>query len=170
MNQKTKIIISLLSFTIVGLSILLIIVTKNYIRTCNIIGIHNKLVEETAMEIQRENDIKEDKKKNINLVTLTLENITPLGATLIITDNNENPYNWIEGYAIKKKDGENYIDIANTNKYNMNKIELNLDNQYRQVINWEETYGKLEKGIYIIEKTIITTNSVIDFRSKEFEI
>ncbi len=80
--------------------------------------------------------------------------LTKTTATILITDNNEDPYSYGEWYRIDKKvNGEwKELDTINGNSVpeialpmlEYGKVERNLD--------WSEIYGQLDKGEYRIVK------------------
>lgn len=170
MNKTAKIIISFLVLTIIELIVLLTMLTIRHLNICKIAGAELKSVELHAEEIWRKDRIEEDNKKDIQLVKLSLENVTANGATIIIKDNNEKTFNWTENYKIKKKINDEYIDLDGKSDFDLTEITLDQNGEYKQVIDWTDRYGVLEKGVYVIEKTVITTNSAVDFMTEEFEI
>lgn len=170
MDKKSKYIIILLIYTIILLSILLIKVTYTYLNSCKIIGYSLSITQLEYEKISRKNAIQKESELNAELVKLTVEDITNKGVTLIIKDGNKEPYNWTETYILKKKINNEYIELEGDNNFDLTKITLNQNGEYKQVINWKDTYGELEPGIYVIEKIIITTNSTINFMTEEFKI
>ena len=113
--------------------------------------------------------------ENINSQNKSIENvkiqikentISPYGLTIIITDNNKEHYGWGENYAIQEKVNGEWKKLNVTIDFNSNAYILDSNNQLTQNINWENSYGKLPKGIYRIEKEADGDL----FYSNEFEI
>ena len=91
---------------------------------------------------------------------------------ILITDNNEDKYGWGEPFSIQENVNGEWKDLD----YVSDKVgwiaiayTLNENNQRIQKVDIEEYYGKLDKGIYRVVKTIYD-NGNIDLYSDEFEI
>ena len=91
---------------------------------------------------------------------------------ILITDNNEDKYGWGEPFSIQENVNGEWKDLD----YISDKVgwiaiayTLNENNQRIQKVDIEEYYGKLDKGIYRVVKTIYD-NGNIDLYSDEFEI
>ena len=91
---------------------------------------------------------------------------------ILITDNNEDKYGWGEPFSIQENVNGEWKDLD----YISDKVSwiaiaytLNENNQRIQKVDIEEYYGKLDKGIYRVVKTIYD-NGNIDLYSDEFEI
>ena len=92
--------------------------------------------------------------KNIENVQIEIEEntITSSGLTIIITDKNEEPYGWGENYGIEEKVNGEWKKLKANIDFNSKAYILDENHQMRQNINWVNSYGKLQKGIYRIEK------------------
>lgn len=98
--------------------------------------------------------------------------ITTTSVSIIITDNNENPYVWGVNFRMQKKvDGEWYDlkYITDTVAFIEIACRVNTNNQLNQKINWAKYYGELSKGVYRVVKPIYD-NGDIYFYSNEFVI
>lgn len=91
---------------------------------------------------------------------------------ILITDNNEDKYGWGEPFSIQENVNGEWKDLD----YISDKVgwiaiayTLNENNQRIQKVDIEEYYGKLDKGIYRVVKTIYD-NGNIDLYSDAFEI
>lgn len=170
MDKNSKVIIFCLIIIIVVISTLYVLLAIRYINASELAGKYLKSVELTAKEIARKDKIEEDNKKDINLVFLGTENVNSKGITIIIKDLNEIAFDWTEDYKLMKKVNNEYIEVEGDYTYDFAEITLDSNREYKQVIDWTDRYGELEKGTYIIEKMIITGNSTVEFRTEEFEI
>ena len=105
MNKTAKFVIVFLIFVIIALSVLLRQVIVGYLNLCKIAGMSVSITNHEYEQIVRKKNAEADNKKDINLVSLRLEDVTDTGATIVITDKNEsdNKFNWNENYVIKKK-------------------------------------------------------------------
>ena len=103
-------------------------------------------------------------------MSLNVENVTKTSAILVIADGNNPSFNWTENYIIKKKINNEYIELEGKCDFDLTEIILGQNGEYKQVIDWNDTYGELDKGYYVIEKMVITANSTISFMTEEFEI
>lgn len=91
---------------------------------------------------------------------------------ILITDNNEDKYGWGVAFSIQEKvNGEwKYLDyISDEVAWIAIAYNLNENNQLVQKVDIEKYYGKLNKGIYRVAKTIYD-NGNVDIYSDEFEI
>lgn len=91
---------------------------------------------------------------------------------ILITDNNEDKYGWGEPFSIQENVNGEWKDLDYiSDKVGWTAIAyiLNENNQRIQKVDIEEYYGKLDKGIYRVVKTIYD-NGNIDLYSDEFEI
>lgn len=98
--------------------------------------------------------IPSEMKDNI-VMTIEENSLTPISATIIIIDNNNESHWYANDYKIQKNqngkwnDIYEYIDICEISK------SVNEDKILRQNINWEKKYGKLKSGHYRIVKTVV---------------
>ena len=91
----------------------------------------------------------------IENVSYKISNISQIGATLIIKDNNKNPYTYGEWYKIEKNINGDWQEMKTIiDNYGFNEIAYlpNENNEVEFIINWEKLYGKLENGSYRILK------------------
>ncbi len=172
MNKTAKFVIVFLIFVIIALSILLGMVTVRYLNVCEIAGDYLNSVRLKAEALGKQDRLDEEAKLDIELVKLSVENVTDISATIVITDNNEHPnkFNWNENYVIKKKEGNEFVELETNHGFILTEIYIGESNEYRQEVDWSTKYGNLEKGKYIIEKMVIQTNSTVSFVTEEFEI
>ena len=120
--------------------------------------------------------IEETVNHNPENVTIEIDNDTVKSESLsiIITDNNVNPYGWGMDFKIQKKTNENWEDL----NYISDDIvwidiiyELNESNQWTQKLDIETYYGTLSNGIYRIVKPVIDYDgNYVNIYSNEFEI
>lgn len=105
-----------------------------------------------------------------NISFKIIENtLTSSGASFLITDNNEDKYGYGADYKlqIKKNNQWTYLEPHEPLNFIAIAYNLNKDNQLKQDINWSKFYGKLQPGIYRIEKALTYDESLY---SDEFEI
>lgn len=106
-------------------------------------------------------------------IEVNKDTLTPNGATITITDNNEYPYTYREDFYIKsKQDNGDFKDLELLTNVDFNQTPYKLDenNQIKQTLDWSKLYGTLAKGTYKIVKYVYTANSEIYFESNEFII
>ncbi len=99
---------------------------------------------------------KSDIKISQNDVTMTIKDgtLTNSGATLILTNNSDKNFQYGNPYEIEiKKDGEWHKINVELN-FTMPAFQLSARENKEIEINWENGYGKLEKGTYRIIKGI----------------
>lgn len=83
--------------------------------------------------------------------------LTKTGVTIIITDDNEKPYEYSQWFMIEKKQKDEWIPLKPIDK---NHIDYNLALIYREnknleyEIDWTKLYGKLKKGNYRLIKRV----------------
>ena len=88
-------------------------------------------------------------------VTMSLNDVTPTGATVVIQDSNPEPFVYGEWYVIEQqKDGVWYEVKTKITDYGFNEIGWLTDEQGQLTMNvdWEWLYGKLPAGQYRILK------------------
>ena len=91
---------------------------------------------------------------------------------ILITDNNEDKYGWGVAFSIQEKENGEWRDleyISDEVAWIAIAYNLNENNQLVQKVDIEKYYGKLDKGIYRVVKTIYD-NENVDIYSDEFEI
>lgn len=98
--------------------------------------------------------------------------LTNLSVTLIISDNNEVPYEYGSSYRLDKKEKEGWKEVKRKLKFFNITDTISLGYEYYKVgkdgkveitINWEEKYGKLKKGEYRLVKFIDNEEIYIEF-------
>lgn len=109
--------------------------------------------------------------ENVN-IEVVMNSITSSGATIIVTDNNENKYPWKEDYVLQIKENDSWKDVKKITDINFNQMDFvfNGNNKMEQKIDWSKSYGILSKGTYKILKPVDTILEYITFDSNEFEI
>ena len=105
-------------------------------------------------------------------IEIVKSSLTPTGATILITDNNEFPYIWKETYYLEKKENDSWkkLDLLQNPNFSDSIYKVNKSNQIEQVLDWNDIYGTLSKGTYRVIKYVYTSDSDIYFDSEEFEI
>ncbi|MBO5180064.1 MAG: hypothetical protein J6B87_06960 [Clostridia bacterium] len=104
-------------------------------------------------------------------VEVLLDTVTRNGATIVITDKNENPYGWGKSYKLQQKIADGWYNMAPQSEMIFEEIAYILDEngQFKQDIDWTRFYGELGNGTFRIVKDTYD-NKYIDFYSNEFEI
>lgn len=104
-------------------------------------------------------------------IEIQANSITPEGATIIISDENEIPYLWKENYTLMKKVDNNWENVPPLIEMNFSKSPyLKKENdKITQVLDWNSYYGKLSAGIYKVVKNVYTYYD-LSIDSEEFEI
>ena len=90
-------------------------------------------------------------------VSATVSDLSPTGATVIITDQNKEPYTYGEWYQIEKEENGKWYKLKTmVEEYGFNDLGylVNEHNQVKFVIDWEWLYGKLPQGRYRILKQV----------------
>ena len=88
-------------------------------------------------------------------VTMTLSHVTPAGATVVIQDDNREPFVYGEWFAIEReKDGVWYEVRTKISNYGFNEIGWLTDDRggLTMTVDWEWLYGELPAGHYRILK------------------
>lgn len=115
--------------------------------------------------IDNTSTIKESDRKTENVKLEIKEGtLTNTGATVIITDKNENPYGWGVPYFIEIEEDGIWAELENLLDFAWIEIAYELDEngQYEQEINWEKFYGELKPGNYRLVKNVYD-NGYINF-------
>ncbi len=104
-------------------------------------------------------------------IEIQANSITPEGATIIISDENEIPYLWKENYTLMKKVDNIWENVSPLTEMNFSKSPyLKKENdKITQVLDWNNYYGKLSAGIYKVVKNVYTYYD-LSIDSEEFEI
>lgn len=103
---------------------------------------------------------------DVENVTLRIENVSPIGATLIIKDTNETSDLYGEWYKIEKNIDGTWYDVATViDNYAFSYIGYltNDNNEVSFEINWEWLYGSLPTGTYRILKQAYSQYISIEF-------
>lgn len=95
--------------------------------------------------------------KSLDKVTMTIKEgtLTKTGSTVIITDNNEEPYGYGEWFRIDKKEEGKWKEVKIINEdYTFNAIGILLSQgkPYEDKIDWSDLYGELKEGEYRLVK------------------
>ena len=109
-------------------------------------------------------------KENVKIEVL-MDTVTRNGATVIITDKNENPYGWGKSYKLQQKIADEWYNMAPHTEMIFEEIGyiLNSNGQYTENIDWTRFYGELGNGTFRIVKDTYD-KGYINFYSNEFEI
>ena len=103
---------------------------------------------------------------DVENVTLSIENVSPVGATLIVKDTNETSELYGEWYKIEKNIDGTWYDVATViDNYGFSYIGYltNDNNEVSFEINWEWLYGSLPTGTYRILKQAYSQYISIEF-------
>ena len=79
-------------------------------------------------------------------VSATVSDLSPTGATVIITDQNKEPYTYGEWYQIEKEENGKWYKLKTmVEEYGFNDLGYLVNEHYQVkfVIDWEWLYGKL---------------------------
>ena len=99
----------------------------------------------------------ETEDKQIKNITTNIYDISLTGATILITDNNIQPYVYSQWYKIEKEENGIWKQLAPiNNNYGFNEMGYLVDdnNQIKFVIDWQLIYVKLSIGSYRIVKEV----------------
>lgn len=99
-------------------------------------------------------------------VTIQISDISPSGATLVITDTNPEPYVYGEWFKLQKELSGQWQDVPTViDNYGFHEIGYlpNDKGEVTFVINWEWLYGKLPAGTYRIFKEVNRQEIFIEF-------
>lgn len=108
--------------------------------------------QKNEFDIGNKSDIKIS--QNDVIMTIKEGTLTNKSATLILTNNSDKNFQYGTPYEIEiKKDGEWHKINVELN-FTMPAFQLSARENNEIEINWENGYGKLEKGIYRIIKGI----------------
>ncbi len=99
-------------------------------------------------------------------ITMTIDNVTPTGATILITDNTgeENVYG--EWYRIEKFENETWQEVevvAENPVFTAIGYLLDENNQLELQVNWDWLYGSLNSGRYRLIKEINHKYIAVEF-------
>lgn len=99
----------------------------------------------------------QSEKEKLANITTEISDISSTGATVIITDTNEEPYIYGEWYRIEKEENGKWIELkTKITEYGFDSIGFSIDenNKVKFMIDWEWLYGELEMGNYRIVKKL----------------
>lgn len=104
-----------------------------------VLGLETSCVNSEKADFYYSEEEQNEKEKLANITT-EISDISPTGATIIITDTNEEPYIYTEWYKIEKKEDEKWIELETQIKdYGFDTIGVSVDenNKVKFVIDWE---------------------------------
>ncbi len=107
---------------------------------------------------------------DVENVNADIYDVSPVGATVIIKDTNENPYVYGEWYKIEKEENGKWYDVETViEEYGFNEIgySVNENNEVKFEINWEWLYGELPQGNYRILKEVNRQYIAVEFAVSE---
>ena len=99
-------------------------------------------------------------------VTIQISDISPSGATLVITDKNPEPYVYGEWFRLQKEVNGQWQDVPTViDNYGFHEIGYipDANGEVKFPINWEWLYGKLPAGTYRIFKEVNRQEIFIEF-------
>ncbi len=100
------------------------------------------------------------KPTEVENVSIGICDVSPIGAKLIIKDDNKEPYTYGEWYKIEKKNNDTWVDVETIiDNYSFTNIgyivdTYNAKNELEFDIDWEWLYGKLQNGDYRVLKKV----------------
>ncbi len=100
-------------------------------------------------------------------VTIQISDISPTGATVTITDTNEEPYLYGEWYKIQRLTDGQWQDVPYViDNYAFTAIGYlpDANHEVKFPINWEWLYGTLPAGTYRIFKEVNLQKIAIEFQ------
>ena len=119
---------------------------------CVVLGLTGCGKQKNEFDIGNKSDIKIS--QNDVIMTIKEGTLTNKSATLILTNNSDKNFQYGTPYEIEiKKDGE-WHKINVELYFTMPAFQLSAKENKEIEINWENGYGKLEKGTYRIIKGI----------------
>ena len=119
---------------------------------CVVLGMIGCGKQKNEFDIGNKSDIKIS--QNDVIMTIKEGTLTNKSATLILTNNSDKNFQYGTPYEIEiKKDGEWHKINVELN-FTMPAFQLSAKENKEIEINWENGYGKLEKGTYRIIKGI----------------
>ena len=119
---------------------------------CVVLGMTGCGKSKNEFDIGNKSDIKIS--QNDVIMTIKEGTLTNKSATLILTNNSDKNFQYGTSYEIEiKKDGEWHKINVELN-FTMPAFQLSARENNEIEINWENGYGKLEKGTYRIIKEI----------------
>ncbi len=104
-------------------------------------------------------------------ITISVKNITPTGAEIIISQNGGNPtgeLNTGSYYRIEKEGKKLPYVVEGDVGWTSEAYIIPKGGNYNSVVNWEWLYGELEPGTYVIYKGVMDFRGPGDFDEKEY--
>ena len=115
---------------------------------CVVLGLTGCGKQKNEFDIGNKSDIKIS--QNDVIMTIKEGTLTNKSATLVLTNNSDNNFQYGNSYEIEiKKDGEWHKINVELN-FTMPAFQLSAKENKEIEINWENGYGKLAKGTYRI--------------------
>lgn len=148
--MKKEFIIFFVILTIIIILIATFIIQKHQAN-------NNKIGENmnTTIPLNITNSEEKTVKRTLDKVKMSIKEgtVSATGATIIIEDDNEQPYNYTTWYRIDKEVNGQWIALEPIDDNNISD-ELSLYQNFEFQIDWSNIYGTLEKGQYRLVKTI----------------
>lgn len=101
---------------------------------------------------------------SLDNVTMTIKEgaLSSIGATLVITDNNESPFAYYKWFRIDKKENGEWIELEKKDKnytFSPGATMPASPRTFEMIVKWSDLYGSLEPGDYRIVKNVIDVNN-----------
>ena len=99
-------------------------------------------------------------------VTIQISDITPTGATVILTDTNKEPHVYGEWYKIQRMTDDGWQDVPHVidhGAFNAMGYLPDENGEVKFTINWEWLYGTLPAGTYRMLKQVNSQKIAIEF-------
>lgn len=134
---------------------------SRYDKSNNLSVVNENVTERNVEFLNSVNLAKKDVKIDMSKITMTIKEgtLTAKGATVIITDTNEEHAVYCEYFVLEQERDNKWVEvdkIDNGVRYVFHEIALLVgdDNKLETTMNWENLYGTLEQGHYRIGKRI----------------
>lgn len=133
---------------------------------------NEKYIDPENIEEMKSDNVKRDDSKI--KITIKEDSITNKGMKIKIEDTNENPYKYDSWFQLEKLENDDWktVDILEDTKDEEFVFEIYNDVKdgiIEETINWENIYGRLEKGKYKLIKRYMDGDFYYTI-NKEFEI
>ena len=114
-------------------------------------------------------------KRNIEKVKMSIKEgtLTPSSASIIILDNNDNPYAYDEWFKIDRKVNNKWEEVNQiNNNYIVRDIayDIRKNKKLETTVKWGDLYGELKKGEYRLVKKVYDNDGNDIYISTEFII
>lgn len=181
MNKPSKIFLVIIIILLVILAIMIVLYLHMRNSITNITNSTNMTRPNSNVVINNnivlKNDVSKEKDYSIDTNKVKIEidesTITPISISIIIINNNENQLFYGEEFKIQKNVNGNwkYIDYVSDKLY-WNSIAMITKgkSQTTSKLDIEHYYGKLDNGIYRVEKNVNGNSGGVSIYSNEFEI